>query len=132
MTFEYGFSIFTAAAGAKLKWWVDPAGAMLVASFIIVTWIGTIRSEFLQLCELGASPCLVQEIVLLTTRHSYSCLLKWILSWRRSAPFVRFMMFFKSYNTNSSLSKDLVELSYTLTTVSCSMIEVWLVYFLLI
>jgi divalent metal cation (Fe/Co/Zn/Cd) transporter len=35
--FEYGFAIFTSAAGAKLKWWVDPAGAMLIASVIIVT-----------------------------------------------------------------------------------------------
>lgn len=68
--FEYGFAIFTSAAGAKLKWWVDPAGAMLIASVIIVTWIGTIRSEFLELCGLGASPSLVQEIVFLTLRHS--------------------------------------------------------------
>ena len=68
--FEYGFAIFTSAAGAKLKWWVDPAGAMLIASIIIVTWIGTIRSEFLELCGLGASPSVVQEIVFLTLRHS--------------------------------------------------------------
>nr|QOD95009.1 HhpE [Paecilomyces variotii] len=68
--FEYGFAIFTSAAGAKLKWWVDPASAMLIASVIIVTWIGTIRSEFLELCGLGASPSLVQEIVFLTLRHS--------------------------------------------------------------
>ncbi|KAH6626609.1 cation efflux family-domain-containing protein [Chaetomium sp. MPI-SDFR-AT-0129] len=68
--FEYGFAIFTSAAGAKLQWWVDPAGAMLIACVIIVTWIGTVRSEFLELCGLGASPSLVQEIVFLTLRHS--------------------------------------------------------------
>lgn len=68
--FEYGFAIFTSAAGAKLKWWVDPAGAMLIACVIIFTWIGTVRSEFLELCGLGASPGLVQEIVFLTLRHS--------------------------------------------------------------
>lgn len=68
--FEYGFAIFTSAAGATLKWWVDPAGALLIASVIIVTWISTIRSEFLELCGLGASPSLVQEIVFLTLRHS--------------------------------------------------------------
>jgi divalent metal cation (Fe/Co/Zn/Cd) transporter len=67
---DYGFAIFKAAAGAKLKWWVDPAGAMLIASTIIVTWIGTVRSEFLELCGVGASPSLVQEIVSLTLRHS--------------------------------------------------------------
>lgn len=68
--FEYGFAIFTSAAGAKLKWWVDPAGAMIIATFIITTWIGTIRSEFLQLCGVGASPSLVQEIAFLVIRHS--------------------------------------------------------------
>ncbi len=68
--FEYGFAIFTTAAGATLKWWPDPAGAKLIASVTIVTWIGTIRSEFLQLCGLGASPSLEQEIVFLILRPS--------------------------------------------------------------
>lgn len=68
--FEYGFAIFTSAAGAKLKWWVDPSGALLIASIIIMTWIGTVRSEFLELCGVGASPRLVQDIVFLTLRHS--------------------------------------------------------------
>ncbi|KAJ5553123.1 hypothetical protein N7494_002501 [Penicillium frequentans] len=68
--FEYGFAIFTSAAGAKLKWWVDPTGAMLIACVIIFTWIGTIRSQFLELCGLGASSSLVQEVVFLTLGHS--------------------------------------------------------------
>lgn len=68
--FEYGFAIFTSAAGAKLKWWVDPAGAMLIAFVIIVTWIRTVRSEFLELCGLGAEPSLIQEVVFITLRHS--------------------------------------------------------------
>ncbi|KFY79417.1 hypothetical protein V499_01611 [Pseudogymnoascus sp. VKM F-103] len=68
--FEYGFAIFTSAVGAKLNWWVDPAGAMLIAFVIIITWVGTVHSEFLQLCGVGASPSFVQEIVFLTIRHS--------------------------------------------------------------
>lgn len=69
--FEYGFAIFTSAAGSKLKWWVDPAGAMLIACVIISTWIGTVRSEFLQLCGVGAPPNVVQELIFITLRHSY-------------------------------------------------------------
>ncbi|KAK5999979.1 hypothetical protein QM012_005067 [Aureobasidium pullulans] len=68
--FEYGFAIFTSAAGAKLKWWVDPAGAMLIACVIITTWIATVRSEFLQLCGLGAPANVVQELIFITLRHS--------------------------------------------------------------
>lgn len=64
--FEYGFAIFASAAGAKLQWWVDPAGAMVIAIVIMVTWIGTVRSEFLELCGVGA----VQEIIFITIRHS--------------------------------------------------------------
>lgn len=69
--FEYGFAIFTSAAGSKLKWWVDPAGAMLIACVIISTWIGTVRSEFLQLCGVGAPPNVVQELIFITLRHSH-------------------------------------------------------------
>jgi divalent metal cation (Fe/Co/Zn/Cd) transporter len=72
--FEYGFAIFTSAAGSRLRWWVDPAGAMVIASVIMITWIGTIRSEFLQLCGVGAPPNMVQEIAFLTVRHSPSIL----------------------------------------------------------
>ncbi|CAI7575333.1 unnamed protein product [Penicillium manginii] len=68
--FEYGFAIFTSAAGAKLKWWVDPAGAMFIALVIIATWVGTVRSEFLELCGVGVEPSVVQEIVFITLRHS--------------------------------------------------------------
>lgn len=68
--FEYGFAIFTSAAGAKLRWWVDPMGAMLIACVIITTWIATVRSEFLQLCGVGASSSLMQEITFLVIRHS--------------------------------------------------------------
>ena len=72
--FEYGFAIFTSAAGAKLSWWVDPAGAMVIASVIIFSWVGTVRLEFLRLCGVGASPSLIQEIVFITIRHSQSIL----------------------------------------------------------
>ncbi|RMY80979.1 hypothetical protein D0864_08454 [Hortaea werneckii] len=68
--FEYGFAIFASAAGAKLQWWVDPAGAMVIAIVIMVTWIGTVRSEFLELCGVGAAPSVVQEIIFITIRHS--------------------------------------------------------------
>lgn len=68
--FEYGLAIFTSAAGAKLSWWVDPAGAMLIAVAIIISWIGTVKSEFLELCGIGASPNLIQEIAFITIRHS--------------------------------------------------------------
>ncbi|OIW24967.1 hypothetical protein CONLIGDRAFT_663706 [Coniochaeta ligniaria NRRL 30616] len=41
--FEYGFAIFASAVGAKLKWWVDPAGAILIACVIIEIVFLTLR-----------------------------------------------------------------------------------------
>jgi divalent metal cation (Fe/Co/Zn/Cd) transporter len=68
--FEYGFAIFTSAAGAKLAWWVDPAGAMLIASVIIITWIITVKHEMLQLCGKGAPPAFIREVTFAAIRHS--------------------------------------------------------------
>jgi divalent metal cation (Fe/Co/Zn/Cd) transporter len=43
---------------------------MAIALVIMITWIGTVRSEFLELCGLGAAPSVVQEIIFITIRHS--------------------------------------------------------------
>jgi divalent metal cation (Fe/Co/Zn/Cd) transporter len=68
--FEYGFAIFTSAAGAKLAWWVDPSGAMAIALMIIFTWTMTIKQEMLQLCGKGAPPSFIREITFATIQHS--------------------------------------------------------------
>lgn len=39
------FGIFTNAAGAKIKWWIDPLGAMLISLGLIVLWGVSITRE---------------------------------------------------------------------------------------
>jgi divalent metal cation (Fe/Co/Zn/Cd) transporter len=68
--FEYGFAIFTSAAGAKLAWWVDPAGAMAIALMIIFTWTMTVKQELLQLCGQGAPPAFIREVTFAAIQHS--------------------------------------------------------------
>lgn len=43
--FVNGFGIFTSAAGAKIAWWLDPMGAMIIAVCIMFSWTRTIYGE---------------------------------------------------------------------------------------
>lgn len=43
--FVNGFGIFTSAAGAKIAWWLDPMGAMIIAVCIMFSWSRTIYGE---------------------------------------------------------------------------------------
>lgn len=38
--------ILTSAAGAKLAWWIDPAGAILIACGVNFAWIRTVSEQF--------------------------------------------------------------------------------------
>ncbi|KAF8679635.1 CDF-like metal transporter [Rhizoctonia solani] len=44
--FINGFGILTSAGGAKLKWWLDPAGALIIALGVMASWSRTIYGEF--------------------------------------------------------------------------------------
>ncbi|EUC65520.1 cation diffusion facilitator family transporter [Rhizoctonia solani AG-3 Rhs1AP] len=44
--FINGFGILTSAGGAKLKWWLDPAGALIIATGVMISWTRTIYGEF--------------------------------------------------------------------------------------
>ncbi|CAE6446464.1 unnamed protein product [Rhizoctonia solani] len=44
--FINGFGILTSAGGAKLKWWLDPTGALIIALGVMISWTRTIYGEF--------------------------------------------------------------------------------------
>lgn len=41
-----GFGILTSVGGSKLRWWIDPMGAMILSSLIVVLWLRTAYAEF--------------------------------------------------------------------------------------
>lgn len=41
-----GFGIFTSAAGAKIKWWIDPMGAIIISAVIVIAWTTTAIEQF--------------------------------------------------------------------------------------
>lgn len=47
--FINGFGILTSVGGSKLKWWIDPMGAVILSVLISGIWLHTAFSEFLLL-----------------------------------------------------------------------------------
>ncbi|KAJ7485657.1 hypothetical protein FB451DRAFT_1432239 [Mycena latifolia] len=54
--FVNGFGILTASAGAKLRWWIDPMGALIISFALIIVWGRTLRGQFLLLAGVAAPP----------------------------------------------------------------------------
>lgn len=60
--FINGFGILTSVGGSKLKWWIDPAGAILLSVLILVLWGRTAYKEFLLLIGVTADGSMLRLI----------------------------------------------------------------------
>ncbi|KAF2461856.1 cation efflux family-domain-containing protein [Lineolata rhizophorae] len=69
-----GFGILTSVGGSKLKWWIDPTGAIALSLIIIVLWSRTAWSEFQLLIGVTADPSTLQLITYISMTHSPSVL----------------------------------------------------------
>ncbi|MBW0461549.1 hypothetical protein O181_001264 [Austropuccinia psidii MF-1] len=61
--FINAFGIFTNAAGAKIRWWIDPLGAMLISIALCMLWGSSITREFKLLAGVGAPVDFMQRVV---------------------------------------------------------------------
>jgi cation diffusion facilitator family transporter len=68
--FINGFGILTSVGGSKLKWWIDPVGAIILSCLISVIWLHTAFSEFLLLVGVTASVETQQLITYVCLTHS--------------------------------------------------------------
>ncbi|KAI9816636.1 MAG: hypothetical protein M1832_005021 [Thelocarpon impressellum] len=64
------FGILTSVGGSKLRWWIDPAGAITLAVLIACLWLRTAYTEFLLLIGVTADPELHQLITYMSMTHS--------------------------------------------------------------
>jgi divalent metal cation (Fe/Co/Zn/Cd) transporter len=60
--FINGFGILTSVGGSKLKWWIDPMGAIVLSVLIVYLWLGTAYEEFQLLIGITADPETLQLI----------------------------------------------------------------------
>ncbi|KAF7346126.1 Cation diffusion facilitator [Mycena sanguinolenta] len=61
--FINGFGILTSSAGAKLRWWIDPLGALIISVALIIVWGRTLYRQFLLLAGIAA-PMEFQQLVI--------------------------------------------------------------------
>jgi cation diffusion facilitator family transporter len=68
--FINGFGVLTSVGGSKLKWWLDPMGAIILSSLIIFLWTRTAYSEFQLLIGVTADTNTLQLITYISMTHS--------------------------------------------------------------
>lgn len=65
-----GFGILTSVGGAKLAWWIDPMGSILISVIVSTNWLRTAFAEFLLLVGVVASVEIQQLITYVCCTHS--------------------------------------------------------------
>ncbi|KAJ1686334.1 hypothetical protein LUZ63_017724 [Rhynchospora breviuscula] len=58
-----------AALGDKYYWWIDPAGAIVLAIYTITNWSGTVWENAVSLVGQSAPPEMLQKLTYLVLRH---------------------------------------------------------------
>lgn len=65
-----GFGILTSVGGAKLVWWIDPMGAIIISLIVSTIWLRTAFTEFLLLVGVVSSVETQQLITYVCCTHS--------------------------------------------------------------
>ena len=63
-----GFGILTSAGGTVLRWWIDPAGSIIISIGVIIVWLVTLVKQFKNLAGESA-PERVRKKVLYKALH---------------------------------------------------------------
>ncbi|XP_020576252.1 metal tolerance protein 4-like [Phalaenopsis equestris] len=58
-----------AILGDKFYWWIDPAGAIVLALYTIINWSGTVWENAVSLVGQSAPPEMLQKLTYLVIRH---------------------------------------------------------------
>jgi len=61
--FINGFGLLMSAGGSKLRWWLDPMGAIIIACGVIIAWTRTIYKQFCLLAGKSAPHDFLQLVI---------------------------------------------------------------------
>ncbi|KAJ8759978.1 hypothetical protein K2173_010834 [Erythroxylum novogranatense] len=61
--------LVAAVLGDKFYWWIDPAGAIILAVYTITNWSGTVMENAVSLIGQSAPPEVLQKLTYLVIRH---------------------------------------------------------------
>lgn len=65
-----GFGILTSVGGSKLRWWIDPMGAIILSCLVGCLWLYTAYHEFQLLIGVTADTKMQQLITYISMTHS--------------------------------------------------------------
>ncbi|OQO09744.1 hypothetical protein B0A48_05147 [Cryoendolithus antarcticus] len=68
--FINGFGLMTSILGAKVRWWIDPMGAIILSCLIAFLWLRTATSEFKLLIGVTADTAMLQHLTYISMTHS--------------------------------------------------------------
>ncbi|KAK4991058.1 hypothetical protein LTR28_001400, partial [Elasticomyces elasticus] len=68
--FINGFGVLTSVGGSKLRWWIDPIGAIILSVLVAFLWLRTAYSEFQLLIGVTADTSMLQLITYISMTHS--------------------------------------------------------------
>ncbi|RAL05312.1 cation diffusion facilitator family transporter [Aspergillus ibericus CBS 121593] len=68
--FINGFGILTSVGGGKLRWWIDPAGAIVLSVLVSCLWLFSAYREFQLLIGVTADTKMQQLITYISMTHS--------------------------------------------------------------
>ncbi|PYH99447.1 hypothetical protein BO71DRAFT_342824 [Aspergillus ellipticus CBS 707.79] len=68
--FINGFGILTSVGGSKLRWWIDPAGAIVLSVLVSALWLFSAYREFQLLIGVTADTKMQQLITYISMTHS--------------------------------------------------------------
>lgn len=65
-----GAGLATSVLGSKVRWWIDPMGAIILSVLIITLWTRTAWSEFQLLIGVTADTSILQHLTYIAMTHS--------------------------------------------------------------
>lgn len=65
-----GVGLATSVMGSFVRWWIDPAGAILLSLLIAALWLHSAYREFQMLIGVSADPEYLQHITYISMTHS--------------------------------------------------------------
>ncbi|EKV08947.1 putative cation efflux protein [Penicillium digitatum] len=68
--FINGFGILTSVGGSKLRWWIDPMGAIILSVLVSALWLHSAYGEFQLLVGVTADTKMQQLITYISMTHS--------------------------------------------------------------
>lgn len=103
--FVNGFGILTSVGGSKLRWWIDPMGAIILSVLIAGLWLRTAYDEFQLIIGVSAEEDMLRLITYIGKFFSSSFFLPRVLSLEGARPLLLTNFYYVSCRSHDTLAQ---------------------------